>query len=263
MPSLDAQQGDFSYEDYYIEVAQDFDRLRIDREREIAPTCEMLDAFLAPGVDILDVGCGTGRYGSHLSRLGHKVTGLDISAEQVRYARGLDATAIGSSTAMPFESEAFDACIAVMFLHQLTRDERRHTLDECCRVLRPAGVLLVKTASHEDLRRRPFGHLFPSALSLNQARYPDTPELLSIAGEAGFAIEAVQPTHTQDAFSVAGFVRSVRAKHNTTLAMLPEAEFEAGCRALERSLVDRDSIVVDHWHTLIAARKGTCRSSRS
>lgn len=255
MRSPDRGASGFSYRKYYGDLARDYDALRIDRETEIALACDVLDGYVAERASVLDVGCGTGRYGAVLAGRGHVVTGLDISADQLDHAHGLDSKVCASSTAMPFSDRSFDACMAIMFLQQLDGDERRRTFAECHRVLRSDGWLLVKTASHDDLRRRPFGDLFPSMLDLNLRRYPDTSSLTAEMLDAGFEIKGVQSTHTTDVFAADEFIAAARGRHNTTLAMLPATELDAGCQALERALASEATVTVDHWHTLLVARR--------
>jgi methylase of polypeptide subunit release factors len=60
----------------------------------VAPSdreAEFLDRALAlePGSRILDLGCGFGRHSVALARLGHRVTGLDLSARLLEHADAL------------------------------------------------------------------------------------------------------------------------------------------------------------------------------
>lgn len=47
----------------------------------------LLDAMAARGSRILDAGCGTGRVGGELARLGHQVTGVDADGELIAAAQ--------------------------------------------------------------------------------------------------------------------------------------------------------------------------------
>ena len=44
-------------------------------------------ADLSPSADILEIGCGTGRFVSSLSKRGYRLTGIDVSEGMLREAR--------------------------------------------------------------------------------------------------------------------------------------------------------------------------------
>lgn len=76
------------YADFFTELPNEFWR------RAAAPALTDADvAFvqerlgLAPGSRLLDVPCGSGRHSLALAALGHRVTGVDISAEAIGHAR--------------------------------------------------------------------------------------------------------------------------------------------------------------------------------
>lgn len=96
-------------------------------------------------LSFLDVGCGTGLLGTKLKTFGN-VVGLDIHPEAIRFAkqRGLRAVC-GDAAQLPFSDTSFDfvVCIDVLY-HQRIRDDRRVIL-ECFRVLKPGGILIVRT----------------------------------------------------------------------------------------------------------------------
>ena len=75
---------------FYAEYAWAFD-LIIDRPVE--KECAVIAAWLVgrgilPGAEILDAGCGTGRYSRELARRGYIVHGVDLSPELIEVAKG-------------------------------------------------------------------------------------------------------------------------------------------------------------------------------
>jgi SAM-dependent methyltransferase len=94
------------------------------------------------GGDCLDVGCGGGQYFETLAGLGWRVTGTDISEDQLVVARPR-AEAVAAdlvrcdATAMPFADASFDAVTAIMISTDVQPYEG--VLAEAARVLRPDG----------------------------------------------------------------------------------------------------------------------------
>lgn len=83
---------------FYAEYAWAFD-LVIDRpvRKECAAIVAWLvDPNILPGTEILDAGCGTGRYAIELARRGYIVRGVDLSPELIDVATGAVGDSIGS-----------------------------------------------------------------------------------------------------------------------------------------------------------------------
>lgn len=94
-----------------------------------------------PGTVVLELCCGTGRHGSALRAAGYRVLGFDISADQLRYARGrLTATFRADASRMPVRSGAAGVAIA-MFMHTDVADFAA-VAREVARCLRPGGRFL-------------------------------------------------------------------------------------------------------------------------
>lgn len=78
------------------------------------------DLALRPGMRVLDVGCGTGWFTRRLARLRDmEVSGVDIDAEWLDYARSRDSCARyvqADALALPFADNRFDAVLSIAAL---------------------------------------------------------------------------------------------------------------------------------------------------
>jgi SAM-dependent methyltransferase len=100
--------------------------------------------------DVLDMGCGTGRFTIPLAERARSVTGLDMSPMMLATARkkladrGLDADLHeGDMADLPFADASFDAVVSMLALMHIPRQDRQQVFREVARVLRPGGRLLV------------------------------------------------------------------------------------------------------------------------
>jgi SAM-dependent methyltransferase len=135
-------------------------------------------------LDILDVGCGTGaNLGFLLSHYG-KPVGLDFAEEAVRYARHRRPGEIvqASGDAIPFANESFDLVTAFGVICQLGVRSDRAVLEECYRVLRPGGRVLLRVPAYNLLRAQ------HDRVAETRKRY-NRRELVSLLDDAGFAVE--------------------------------------------------------------------------
>lgn len=124
-----------------------------------APT-EMLTASVAPrlvslagirpGMNVLDVGCGTGVVALTAARLGAKVTGIDLTPELVSHARANAATmsldvsiAEGDVEELAFGDASFDVVVS-QFAHMFA-PRPDVAIKEMLRVLRPGGTIAFST----------------------------------------------------------------------------------------------------------------------
>jgi len=93
------------------------------------------------GGPCLDVGCGTARYAAVLAALGYQPVGVDISADQLRIARGrLRDLARADAAALPVRAASADAAVA-LYVHTDVEDFGA-VVAEVARALRPGGRLV-------------------------------------------------------------------------------------------------------------------------
>jgi SAM-dependent methyltransferase len=118
-------------------------------------------AATEPGMELLDVACGTGNATIPAAREGARVTGLDFSPDLLSIARERAADAMvevdwveGDAQELPFDDASFDRVIST-FGHMFAPDHRR-TADEMKRVCRPGGAIAVACWSPEGSIGRMF-----------------------------------------------------------------------------------------------------------
>jgi ubiquinone/menaquinone biosynthesis C-methylase UbiE len=113
---------------------------------------------LEPGLQVLDVGCGTGHFTQWFAEVvgpTGQVTGLDNSQVLLAEARrrvqdrGLPLEYVhGDAHQLPFPDNHFDRCYANLVLEHL--EEPQRALAELVRVARPGGLVIVTDNDFND-----------------------------------------------------------------------------------------------------------------
>jgi SAM-dependent methyltransferase len=107
-----------------------------------------------PAGSALDAACGTGRYAAHLAARGHRVVGVDGSAEMLARARTRvpdGAFARGDLHRLPLADGAVDAVVCALALVHVP--SLGPVLAEFARVLRPGGSLVISDVHHDLVLR--------------------------------------------------------------------------------------------------------------
>ena len=121
---------------------------RSQRVAEYAERMLRLAGF-APGQTYLDFGCGNGAAAIHLaSKLGLKVTGIDVDPEQIEAARAKSEQntnirfLAADGTKLPFDDNEFDFVATHMVTHHIP--DWQNALQQMLRALKPSGYLIYK-----------------------------------------------------------------------------------------------------------------------
>jgi SAM-dependent methyltransferase len=126
---------------------------------------QLLKGRIAPGMTVLDAGCGGGRNLVYLLREGYEVFAADVNAEEVAGVRAM-ARALGARLpdgnfrveaveAMSFDAGCADVVVCNTVLH-FARDDAhfRAMVDGLWRVLRPGGILFCRLGSTVGMETR-------------------------------------------------------------------------------------------------------------
>jgi SAM-dependent methyltransferase len=114
---------------------------------------EALIALLPEQPDILELGVGAGVRSTRLLAERGRLTGVDISAEQLRRARRRlpGVTFVHADfTELELEPESFDAVVAAYVLNHLPQEELEPLARRIAGWLRPGGYLLATFATNDN-----------------------------------------------------------------------------------------------------------------
>jgi 2-polyprenyl-6-hydroxyphenyl methylase/3-demethylubiquinone-9 3-methyltransferase len=96
----------------------------------------------SPDALLLDLACGGGLMAPHVARLGYRHVGVDINLLALRAAREHGVVPVRASVlAVPFADECADVVVAGEILEHVEDDVG--VLEECARLLRPGGTLVI------------------------------------------------------------------------------------------------------------------------
>ena len=172
----------------YDQIAATYDRRY--QQNDYSGVEAALIAFVGEHVDqrVLEVGCGTGHWLGLLCDSGTRVTGLDVSAQMLAYARTRApkaALAQGSAEHLPWASDSFDRVFCINAFHHF--QDKVAFLTEAMRVLRPSGLMMtVGLDPHAGVDRWYIYEYFENALEIDRRRYPASRQIREWMQAAGF-----------------------------------------------------------------------------
>ena len=204
-------------------------------------------AGLAPGMRVLDAGCGNGEYLRALAGYPVRAAGCDLSAGMLR-AVPHPALFCADVAALPVRDGSFDVVLAVHMLYHVP--DRQAAVRELRRVLAPAGVCIAVTNGGDHLR--------PLRAMVERAAREGTPgwsmqaatrafnadNAAAQLGQAFASVTQVRPARQppvviRDASVVADYVASWDGFYQDQVAR-PWADVVADVRRQVQAVIDRD-----------------------
>ena len=116
---------------------------------EYRTTMRYIERYLAPGMRVLEVGAGTGRYSLTLARQGHDITAIelvqhniDLFRQKLKPEDNIDLQQGNALDLSRFADNSFDITLLLgPMYHLYTREDQLKALNEALRVTKPGGVL--------------------------------------------------------------------------------------------------------------------------
>lgn len=115
---------------------------------------QIIEDFVQPNMNILDIGCGTGIFIEEAAKKGAKVSGVDISEEMLKVAhKRIDKSNLHNKISIHnigiveidsfFEQGSFDLIVSTLVFSELYSEERTLALFEMKKLLKPKGKLVI------------------------------------------------------------------------------------------------------------------------
>jgi len=146
-------------------------------------------AAVAPGMTVLDIGCGRGEIVRHVVRIGARAVGIDYAQAAVRLARralrgeaGAHGILRANARHLPFADGQFDRVLMFDVVEHLQPWELEVTLHESRRVLKPGGKIVIHTAPNRwyDAYAYPLVRTLRTMMGQGK-HYPRNPRALNVA----------------------------------------------------------------------------------
>jgi demethylmenaquinone methyltransferase/2-methoxy-6-polyprenyl-1,4-benzoquinol methylase len=115
---------------------------------------EIISQYIFENDRVLDIGMGTATLAIQCAKKGAQVTGIDISPKMLSIARQKieeaklleridlqEMSVVEMDTHIPDQS--YDKIVATLIFSELTEDEQRFALNQCYRILKPGGQLII------------------------------------------------------------------------------------------------------------------------
>jgi ubiquinone/menaquinone biosynthesis C-methylase UbiE len=226
---------------YDTEQYQDYARGRALTEQQLQTWISAFGSVL-PGrrpLAGLDVGSGTGRFTTALARAFGPVTGVEPSVRMREIAQaqaphpGVRYLA-GSAEDMPVPSGSAD--YALMFLSWHHVQDKSRAVRELARVLKPAGLLLLR-GNFSDHHPRPWWlEHFPRGFEADAALFQPLHEVIAMFTSAGWRVARFGTVTEPPSGTRGDMLERLRLRTHSFFAHLSPDELETGFCRLEQAV---------------------------
>lgn len=253
------QSAAIDYDDPHGASA-DYDRLRPLSAFNLNVFEELADMIaLRPGMRVLDVGCGTGRFSELFARRGAHVTGLDKSKTMLDGARKNNSARTSSiryvlgdanswMPAGPFEVTTYFFSVQYMSLVPAFWEALNS-------VLTSDGIVAFVTFPHRHFVETDLTRYFPGIPRVDLARFPSVPALTGSMRENGMRDIVVREVVYAGTTPVIDYVTRAERKYVSTLYLLDEHEYSNGIESMKKALAGRETVEINIRSVIVTARR--------
>ena len=218
------------------------------------------------GLTILDLGAGTGRFSPLLAdAFDARVVAVEPSdmmrAAAARHHPHPSVSYLaGAAERIPTQDAEFDVAFLSMVIHHVPN--LAASVRELDRVVRPGGFVFVRNVFAGRLEGVPYFEFFPKARALDEARLPTVAAVRDAFLAAGFALVALEGVRQEIDPSLAAHYERVKRRALSTLALLSDAEFEAGLERMRGAVqAETRPLPVTEEIDLLVLRRAGARAS--
>ena len=185
----------------YHETSQHYDLTRVPVGLEIIAKALGRSPTPLANQTLLDAGCGTGAYAAAFVSRVKGIVAIDLNPTMLAVAKSRVNGAKSPTpvrfcraaiNTLPLAGTAVDAIMLNQVLHHLGDSAQtgwvrwRQVFSECARILKPGGVLIVNSCSHEQLERGFWFYSFiPETLEKVKRLFPAETVLKEVLCDAG------------------------------------------------------------------------------
>jgi len=155
----------------YEEIAKDFDATRKVFWQELY----FLGDYIKDGDNVLDVGCGNGRFLEVIRGKVFQYTGIDNSESLISYAKEWHGDkgkfVCTNALDLPFKDESFDKIVSFGVLHHIpSKKLRKQFLNEAHRALKKDGLMIITVWNLWNDRLTPMIHKYAMQKLLGKSK---------------------------------------------------------------------------------------------
>ncbi|MFE1772732.1 class I SAM-dependent methyltransferase [Streptomyces sp. NPDC059008] len=233
-------------------------------EASLRAWVELIASYVPrPSPAIVEIGAGTGMFSAAMARWigGSSVLAVDASEPMLAEARRHHPHPAvrymsGAAENVPAPSDAFDVAFLSRVIHHLP--DRPRAARELARILRPGGVVIIRTTFRERLDAVVYDY-WPQLRSADERRFPGEAELLADFATAGFAVREVASFAQPVTASLRDYHSRLIHRPQSKFASLTPEQFHEGLQRLAAAAraepVEQQVPVIERYDVAVFCRR--------